>query len=92
MAGPVNHDPYLLDTMERAQQKEASPNPPAAQSDFNASVAGTVVEDSAFQVLWTNYVAKSKNPSYYNDSHKAVAHLGWVWAIAAFRKFGNRIT
>lgn len=79
----ADRDPYL-ERMARLFGKELTKTP----SDPPA--AGT--EDQAFNVLWTDYVAKSKNPKYYNESHKAIAHLGWTWAIAAFRKFGNRIT
>lgn len=103
---PVERDPYLDGIMahpmaaqepatreERTWQESlASSRAAPAEPTVSPPVAGALVTDDNFNSRWEQFVTNSIHPEYYNASHKAVAQMGYVWAISAFRKFGNRIT
>lgn len=91
---PVERDPYLDGIMARTnpQAETAAQVLAPAEPTVSPPVAGALVTDDNFNSRWEQFVANSIHPEYYNASHKAVAQMGYVWAISAFRKFGNRIT
>lgn len=64
---------------------EALDLPPRARPPGNPRVEGVLT----FEEQWHSFVAQSSNPSMYTAAHRAVAAMGYSWAISAFYKFGK---
>lgn len=62
----------------------------APVKSVNSPVAGLL--SVGFEEKWAEFLANSRHPESYGADHKAMAILGYAWAVDAFRKFGNQIS
>lgn len=61
-------------------QQVTSPSPAS-----NSPVDGI----PTFESQWEAFITSSERPEIYNSAYKAVAAMGYSWAMSSFYKFGK---
>jgi hypothetical protein len=67
---------------------------PDALTEYNKplqKLAPVEAKDDPFENRWQMFLREVSDPSIFHPDHKALARLGFSWALQEFKSFSNRI-